>query len=234
MTAVVTGASSGIGRAMALALAARGDRVVCADIDGAEAVAAEVGGTAVRCDVSSDTDVAALVEAAGEDLRLFVSNAGIMVDGGMERTDADWTHAFDVNALSHVRAARHALPVLARNGGHFAVTASAAGLLTQVDAAPYAVSKHAAVAIAEWIAITKPEVSVSILCPQAVRTAMLENGAGSAGVDGVMEPDEVARFWLEGIDRGDLRVLPHPQVADYARRRSDDPDRWVRGMRRLL
>ena len=232
---VVTGASSGIGRAIAVALAERGARVVCADIDGARDVAEETGETAVRCDVSSDDEIGALIDAAEAigPIRLCVSNAGVLVTGGMDAPDADWERAWSVNALSHVRIARRLVPLMEPRGGHLAITASAAGLLTQVGAAPYAVSKHAAVAIAEWIAVSHPGIGVSVLCPQAVRTRMTAGGAGTAGMDGIMEPAEVAGIWLEGIEAGTLRILPHPQVAEYARRRAEDPDRWVRGMRRL-
>jgi NAD(P)-dependent dehydrogenase (short-subunit alcohol dehydrogenase family) len=245
---VVTGAASGIGAAMARRFAVDGARaVVLADLDqaGLEAVAADVasaGATAVsrRCDVAVEADIAALT-AAAEDLGpidLFCSNAGIAIAGGEEVPDEQWRTIIDVNVMAHVHAARAALPgMLARGRGYLLNTASAAGLLSQIGSAPYSVTKHAAVAFAEWLSITYGDrgIGVSVLCPQAVRTAMTAGSdeGGVAGVDGMIEPDEVADAVVEGLAAERFLILPHPQVLDYLRRKTDDYDRWLAGMRRL-
>src|SRR3954471_7002845 len=209
---VVTGAASGIGRAMAELFASRQPRaVVVADVngDGARTVAAALGGVAegVALDVTDEDAVAALIRRTEEvhgPIDLFASNAGIGVGGGPETPNDDWDRIWQINVMAHVYAARHVLPsMLARGDGYLLNTASAAGLLTQIGSAPYSVTKHAAVGLAEWLAITYGDqgIKVSVLCPQAVRTAMtagMDNG-GVAGVDGMMEADDVALAALEGI-----------------------------------
>ncbi len=263
--AVVTGGASGIGRSIALALGAAGAAgVVVADIDaaGAAKAAAEIEAAgrpalAVPTDVSREADVQALVartEEAFGPVDLFVSNAGIIVGGGVEVPDDAWSRIWAINVHSHVYAARALLPeMLARGQGYIVITASAAGLLTQLGSAPYAVTKHAAVALAEWLSITYGDMGlvVSALCPQAVTSNLLAtsrrelgadalpdeasvpSGSAQAAVDGVLDPDEVARIVLAAVAAEQFLILPHPDVATYERRRADDRERWLRGMRRM-
>jgi NAD(P)-dependent dehydrogenase (short-subunit alcohol dehydrogenase family) len=248
---VVTGAASGIGRALARRFAAEGARaVICADRDGAGAhvVADEIGrqggalaAIAERVDVAVDADVASLIERTERDvgpIDLFVSNAGIFVLGGAEVPNEEWDRIWSINVMAHVHAARALVPrMLARGGGYLLNTASAAGLLSQIGSAPYAVTKHAAVAFAEWLSITHGAqgLKVSVLCPQAVRTAMIAGteGGGVAGVDGVVEPEQVADAVIEGLADERFLILPHPQVLEYVQRKGADYERWIRGMRRL-
>jgi NAD(P)-dependent dehydrogenase (short-subunit alcohol dehydrogenase family) len=242
--AVVTGGASGIGAALCRRFAVEGARgVVVADLDaaGAERVAREIGGLAVPTDVSDEAAVRRLVddtESRCGPIDLFCSNAGILVVGGPEVPTADWQRIWDVNVMAHVFAARHLVPrMLARGGGYLLNTASAAGLLAQIGAAPYSVTKHAAVAFAEWLAITYGDqgLRVSVLCPQAVRTAMTDGvpGGGVAGVDGMLEPERLADVVVEGLADERFLILPHPTVAEYVRRKAEDQERWLRGMRRL-
>ena len=243
--AVVTGGGNGIGRALSGALAQRGARVAVADIDGqaAETVAGSIGGIAARCDVSDESDIKALVVAT-EDLLgpidLFFSNAGIGTAGDPWTPDSEWHRIWDVNVMGHIYAARAVLPtMLERGSGYLVQTASAAGLLTQLGSAPYAVTKHAAIAFAEYLAITYGSrgIRVSVLAPQAVRTALIAGEDASlfsaAAVDGIMEPDDVARITLEGIADERFMILPHPEVATYFRRKAGDYDRWISGMQRF-
>ena len=241
---VVTGAAGGIGAALARRFAADGARgVVVADLqqDAVDAVAAEFDGLAMRCDVTSEADVRALVDAAEQrfgPVDLFCSNAGVIVPGGEDASDRDWQRSFDVNVNAHIYAARVLVPRMTeRGGGYLLQTASAAGLLTQIGSAPYSVTKHAALAFAEWLAITHGEagIKVSVLAPQAVNTAMtagVQNG-GVAGVDGMLEPDAVADAVLRGLAAESFLILPHPTVLEYFRRKASDYDRWIRGMQRL-
>ena len=241
---VVTGGAAGIGRALARKFNAEGARgVVVADLDGsgAKAVASEIGGIGVGLDVSDESQVRELVARAESEygpIDLFCSNAGIAIHGGVEVPDEDWSRIWNINLMSHVYAARAVLPgMIERGEGYLLNTASAAGLLTQIGSAPYAVTKHAAVALAEWLAITHGDqgIKVSVLCPQAVRTAMTagnEDG-GVAGVDGMIEPDELAESVIEGLANESFLILPHPVVADYIKRKAGDYDRWLSGMRRL-
>jgi NAD(P)-dependent dehydrogenase (short-subunit alcohol dehydrogenase family) len=242
-TVLLTGGANGIGAAMALRFANEGARVVVADLDEARlmAVAAETGGLGVPTDVRHEHQVAALVAAAEArygPIDLFCSNAGIVVPGGEDASDAGWERSISVNLLAHVYAARLLVPQMtARGEGYLLNTASAAGLLTQLGSAPYAVTKHGAVAFAEWLAITYGDqgLKVSVLCPQAVRTNMTagtESG-GVAGVDGMIEPEAVADAVIAGLDAERFLILPHPVVGEYFRRKGDDYDRWLRGMRRL-
>lgn len=240
---VVTGAAGGIGRALARCFAAAGAKsVICADLDaaGADAVAQEIGGIAVAGNVGVESEIAALVERVEAEIGpidLFCSNAGILVPGGVEVADADWQRIWDVNVMSHVWAARHLVPrMIERGGGYLLNTASAAGLLNQIGAAPYGVTKHAAVGLAEWLAITYGDqgIKVSVLCPQAVRSAMtrgLEDHVAS--IDGMLEPEPVAEACLRAIEAETFLVLPHPKVLDYMRAKSENYDRWIGGMRRL-
>jgi len=240
---VVTGAAGGIGAALARRFAAEGaGRVVVADVAaGVDTVAAAIGGVALRCDVASAADVERLVDTVERDvgpIDLFCSNAGVAILGGPEAPDDAWKLSIDVNVMAHVYAARALVPrMLERGGGYLLQTASAAGLLTQLGSAPYSVTKHAAVAFAEWLAITYGDrgLKVSVLAPQAVRTAMTAGtpGGGVAGVDGMLEPDAVADAVVAGLTAEQFLILPHPQVLEYFRRKADDYDRWLAGMRRL-
>jgi NAD(P)-dependent dehydrogenase (short-subunit alcohol dehydrogenase family) len=240
---VVTGGASGIGRALCRRFHAEGARaVVVADIDqdGAARVAREISGLAVTVDVSRESDISRLtrqaIDAYGQ-IDLFCSNAGIGVDGGEEAPDADWQRIWEINLMGHVYAARAVLPgMLARGEGYLLQTASAAGLLTQIGSAPYSVTKHAAVAFAEWLSITYGDrgIKVSCLCPQGVRTRMLEGARGGDFLREVaLDPEEVAGVVVKAIDEERFLILPHPEVAEYFQRKAGDYDRWLRGMRRL-
>jgi NAD(P)-dependent dehydrogenase (short-subunit alcohol dehydrogenase family) len=243
--AVVTGGGSGIGRALCRRFAAEGARgVVVSDCkhESALEVAAEFGGLAIAADVRVEGDIVRLVEEATRrhgQIDLFCSNAGIAIGGGIEASNADWQAIWEVNVLGHVYAARAVVPgMVARGEGYLLQTASAAGLLTQIGAAPYAVTKHAAVALAEWLAITYggAGIKVSCLCPQGVRTEMLRQAAGGVGDllrEGALEPEAVADAVIAGLAEERFLILPHPEVANFFRRKADDYDRWLRGMRRL-
>jgi NAD(P)-dependent dehydrogenase (short-subunit alcohol dehydrogenase family) len=245
---VVTGGASGIGRALAQRLAQEGARgVVVADLDlaGARVVASAIGpqALAVGCDVAIEAQVAALVARAEEafgPVDLFCANAGVAVGTDLDTPAADWDLAFAVNVRAHVHAAQALVPGwLARGEGYFLATASAAGLLTQIGSAPYAVSKHAAVAFAEWLSVTYGDrgVRVSCLCPMGVRTPMTEGDDLAtdvvAAAGDMLEPDEVADAVVEGLRAERFLILPHPEVLTFFRRKGDDYDRWLAGMRRL-
>ena len=219
--------------------------MVVADIDhdGALAVAQETQGKAVRCDVSRESDVRELVERVEAELGridIFCSNAGIAVGGGPEAPDDQWQRIWDVNVMSHVFVARHALPAMLKRGeGYLLGTVSAAGLLNHVFAAPYGVTKAAALSLFEWLSIAHGAqgIRVSCLCPQGVKTDMLaaERKLGlNFLTESALEPDAVAEIVLQGIRDERFLILPHPEVATYERRRADDRERWLRGMRRLL
>jgi NAD(P)-dependent dehydrogenase (short-subunit alcohol dehydrogenase family) len=239
---IVTGGGSGIGAALARRFAAEGAaHVVVADINqaAATAVAAEVGGTAVRADVTVEAEVEALVEGVAARhgrIDVFCSNAGVGLGSGPESPDEVWRKSFDVHVMAHVYVARHLLPMMLRRGeGYILGTVSAAGLLNQVLSAPYGTTKAAALSFFEWLAIAHGDdgVRVSVLCPQGVRTPML-NMSGSTFLDaGALEPQEVAEAVVEGIREEVFLVLPHPEVREYFQRKATDYDRWIRGMRRL-
>ena len=252
---IVTGAASGIGRAGAIRFAAEGAKVVAADRDLAgvtETVAAIVGqgGTAmaVPCDVSKESDIIAMVAKAEEmfgPIDLVWSNAGIGFGGGVEAPDRDWQTIWDVNVMAHVWTARAVLPKMIERGeGYLVSTASAAGLLSNIGTASYTVTKHAAVALAEWLAITHGDqgIRVSCLCPQGVNTNMLSGmsaeGASSAAASvkasgNVLEPSTVAQYVVDAIRAEQFLILPHPEVLTFWQRKTADIDRWLAGMRRL-
>ena len=241
--AVVTGGASGIGRAMAKRFIAEGARqVVIADINEAQLlqVADEIGARAIQTYVANDEAVNNLIATTEKDygqIDLLCNNAGIGVGGGPEVANADWERIWQINVMAHVYATRAALPaMLARGDGYILNTASAAGLLSQIGSAPYAVTKHAAVGYAEWLAITYGDrgIKVSVLCPQAVRTAMTAGREdGVAAVDGMMEPEQLCDTVIECLDRETFLVLPHPEVLTYIQRKTGDYDRWIAGMRKL-
>lgn len=241
--AVITGAASGIGRAMARRFKAEGARhVVIADLneEGLREVAEDIGAISVPTDVSDEQAVIDLIRAAEDEcgqIDLLCSNAGIGAPGGVEADNEAWQRIWDINLMAHVYAARAALPaMIARGDGYLLNTASAAGLLTQIGSAPYAVTKHAAVALAEWLSITHGHqgIKVSVLCPQAVRTAMTRNSDGGvAGIDGMIEPEELCDSVMAAIRKETFLVLPHPEVLTYMQRKTSDYDRWLNGMRRL-
>src|SRR4051812_18671270 len=244
---VVTGGGNGIGRALCRRFAADAARaVVVADIDSASAeqVAREVGGTALAADVSREADVARLVEqtiARYGGVDLFCSNAGIAVTGDEHTPDDQWARCWDVNVMAHVYAARAVVPhMLERGSGYLLQTVSAAGLLTHPQSATYAVTKHASLAFAEWLSMTYGDrgIIVSALCPQGVKTDMLrraeaEGTRRSFLIDSALEPEQVADDVVKGIEAERFLILPHPEVAEYVRRKAADHDRWLRGMRRL-
>jgi NAD(P)-dependent dehydrogenase (short-subunit alcohol dehydrogenase family) len=247
--AVVTGGARGIGEAIAAALLAEGARgVAIVDLvqEEVDATAAQLGSGAIglAADVSDPSAIERVVHEVEERLGpidLFVSNAGIGAGSGIE-TDAEvWDRIFKINVLAHVHAANAVLPsMLARGEGYLLSTASAAGLLTQIGDLPYSVTKHAAVAVAEWLAITYGDrgITVSCLCPQGVRTDLIAHALGHTSVEtvvaqGLLEPSDVAVSVIEGLRDERFLILPHPEVAQYYERRATDTDRWLAGMRRL-
>lgn len=247
--AVVTGAANGIGRACAARFAAEGARVVVADLDGdaTKAAADAIGALGVATDVSVEADIKHLVEVTESELGpidLFFSNAGIGVEGSIDAPDELWQRIWDVNLMAHVYASRAVLPaMLDRGQGYLLSTASAAGLLTNIGNVSYSVTKHAAVALAEWLSVTYGDrgITVSCLCPQGVATNMLlgSQSAGDTGTSvvmaaaGVLQPEEVADAVVEGLRTERFLILPHPEVEEYFRRKANDYDRWLGGMRRL-
>jgi NAD(P)-dependent dehydrogenase (short-subunit alcohol dehydrogenase family) len=246
---VVTGAGRGIGAALARRFAAEGAAgIVVSDLHGADAVAAslEVPTVAVEADVTDAAAVASLVAAAESafgPVDLFCSNAGVAFGRGMDASPADWAMNLNVNLMAHVHAANAALPsMLSRGRGYFLNTASAAGLLMSPGDAPYSVSKHAAVAFAEWLSATYGDqgIGVSVLCPMGVRTDMLMPGIEQgetaalavAAFGDILEPADVAGIVVDGLAAERFHILPHPKVATFVQRKATDVDRWLAGMRR--
>jgi NAD(P)-dependent dehydrogenase (short-subunit alcohol dehydrogenase family) len=243
---IVTGGGNGIGRALCRRFAADGARgVVVADLDAKAAanVAEEIGGLAVTTDVSNESENVRLVYQAIKafgPIDLFCANAGIAGEaGGVDVANDVWQRIWDVNVMSHIYGVRAVLPgMLARGDGYLLHTASAAGLLTQVNGAPYSVTKHAVVALAEWLSIAHGDagIKVSCLCPQGVRTQMLLGDDGervSFLLEGAIEPEDVAEAVVAGLAQERFLILPHPEVAEYFRRKANDYDRWLKGMRRM-
>ena len=246
---VVTGGASGIGKALCERFARDGARaVIVADIDqvGIDQTVASIAtltkALGIRADVAKEQDIKALVTQTinvfGQ-IDLFCSNAGIFTAGNENVTTAAWQQIWDINVMSHIFAARAVLPAMLERGeGYLLNTSSAAGLLSQVGSAPYSVTKHAAIGFAEWLSITYGNrgIKVSVLCPQAVRTKMTAVGDGDggvAGLDGMLEPEQLADTVVETLAAERFLVLPHPEVLTYMRRKTDDYDRWLGGMRRL-
>lgn len=249
--AIITGGASGIGTGLAHRFAAEGAAgIVVADVNlaQAQAVAADInaregaGGEralAVRCDVSVESDIQALVAQTRQRfgrVDIYMSNAGILgTRGGLDLGDPLWDKMWQIHGMAHVWAARAVVPEMVERGsGYFVVTASAAGLLSIVETAPYAVTKHAAVAFAEWLRIAygRQGVAVSCLCPQAVQTAMSPQG-GSAGLDGVLSPAQVAQAVVDVMREESFLVLPHPEVLPYFQAKGQDYDRWLGGMQKV-
>lgn len=239
---VVTGAASGIGAAAARRFAKEGVAgLVLADLDVARLrkVAAEVNGLALPCDVSKEADIRKVVaqaEAEHGRIDVYFSNAGVIARGGLEAPDEEWERNWKIHVMAHVWAARAVVDgMLARGGGYFLVTASAAGLLNIVESATYGVTKHGAVAFAEWLAIAygRRGLRVSCLCPQAVMTGMYKGDGGSAGVDGALSAEQVADEIVRVMGEERFLILPHPSVLQYLRGKTADYDRWIGGMQKL-
>jgi NAD(P)-dependent dehydrogenase (short-subunit alcohol dehydrogenase family) len=253
---VITGGAGGIGRALARRMAAEGAAgVVVADLDGtgAERVAGDIGERAlgIGCDVADDGAVRELLDRAADafgPVDVYCANAGVAIGSEPHTTgDEVWDTAFAVNVRAHVVAARHLLPGwLSRGAGCFVSTASAAGLLTQIGSAPYAMTKHAAVAFAEWMSVTYGDqgIRASCLCPMGVNTALFRGGAEDiedapmptqvvAAAGNVLEPDDVAEVVMDTLREERFLVLPHPEVLTFFQRKASDYDRWLAGMRRL-
>jgi NAD(P)-dependent dehydrogenase (short-subunit alcohol dehydrogenase family) len=227
----ITGGARGIGRALARRFAQEGARHVAV---------ADLHGLSTSVDVSKESELVAFIdetERAHGPIDLFCSNAGIAVGRGLETPNETWQKIWDVNLMAHVYAARHLVPrMIARGGGYLLHTASAAGLLSQIGSATYAVTKHAVVSLAEWIALTHAHegIKVSVLCPQAVRTDMIAGNEGDvASVDGIIEPEQVAEAVIAGLAAEKFLILPHASVAEYMQRKATDRDRWIAGMNRL-
>tara|TARA_B000000609_G_scaffold28221_1_gene18858 strand:+ start:468 stop:1250 length:783 start_codon:yes stop_codon:yes gene_type:complete len=240
---VVTGAASGIGKALCEAFKnADAKSVVCVDmnIEGASETANDIDGLAIQANVGKEEDIINVIKESNDysgGVDIFCSNAGIGgVHGFFEVQTSDWQNIWEVNVQSHIFAAKHVLPqMLDRGEGYLMNTASAAGLLTQIGSAGYSVTKAAAVSFAEWIKITygSKGIGVSCLCPQAVRTAMTAQGAGVAGVDGMIEADVAAEDVIDAIEKERFLVTPHAEVLEYVSRKGNDRDRWISGMQRL-
>ena len=240
---VVTGAANGIGRALAKRFSEEGaGKIIIADLDeqGLKKVETETGAESFKTDVASEADIKQLINSCERKyggIDLLCNNAGIGVNGGPEVPNEEWQKIWEINVMAHVYAARAAIPGMLRRGsGYILNTASAAGLLSQIGSAPYAVTKHAAVSFAEWLAITYGDrgLKVSVLCPQAVRTAMTaDDPDGVASVDGMIEPEQVSEAVVTTLKNESFLVLPHPKVLDYMQRKSGDYDRWIEGMKKL-
>ena len=244
---IITGSANGIGSSLSRAFKNRDvESMILVDLDELNntELSNEVGGIPYKADVGSEDDIIKLVEFAKKEMGgidIFCSNAGISGAGGLLNTsNEDWSNIWNVNVMSHIHAAKHTLPIMLEQGsGYFMNTASAAGLLTQLGAAGYSVTKSAAVSFAEWLKITYGErgIGVSCLCPQGVRTPMVEDAPEIVGslvsIDGLLEPDVVANEVIECIEKDQFLITPHPEVLEYMKIKASDPDRWINGMQSL-
>ncbi|WP_166830460.1 SDR family oxidoreductase [Thalassoroseus pseudoceratinae] len=240
---VVTGGARGIGAALCRQLAAAGAKVMVSDVDETTSakVAEEIGGASCGCDVSREDEVVRLVaatEKAFGPVDIFVSNAGITVKGGEDTIDGDWQRLWDVNVMSRIFAARAVVPgMLERGEGYLIHTASAAGLLTEIGSAAYSVTKHADVALAEWLSVQhgREGIRVSCVCPLGVETDMLDPDDPIHQFLQIssISADQAATAIMQGIESEKFLILPHPQVEEFYQMKSEDPDRWIRGMQRL-
>lgn len=244
---IITGSANGIGSSLSRAFKDRDvESMILVDLDELNntKLSNEVGGIPYKADVGSEDDIIKLVEFAKQEMGgidIFCSNAGISGAGGLLNTsNEDWSNIWNVNVMSHIHAAKHTLPIMLEQGsGYFMNTASAAGLLTQLGAAGYSVTKSAAVSFAEWLKITYGErgIGVSCLCPQGVRTPMVEDAPEIVGslvsIDGLLEPDVVANEVIECIEKDQFLITPHPEVLEYMKIKASDPDRWINGMQSL-
>jgi NAD(P)-dependent dehydrogenase (short-subunit alcohol dehydrogenase family) len=248
--AVVTGAAGGIGSALAARFAEEGAKAVVVadfDLEGARRVAEDIGGLPIQFDASSPESVRSLIQQATDangTIDVFVSNAGVPgPNGGPEAPDHEWDATWRINVMSHVWAARELVPQMAERGdGYIVSTASAAGLLTQVSAAAYSVTKHAAVALAEWMSVNYGDqgIKFSCICPQGVQTAMLDlamdepAGAAALRAGGIIQPEDVAEAVVQGMREERFLILPHAEVADHMALKGSNPDRWLGGMRKIV
>ena len=244
---IITGSANGIGSSLSRAFKERNvESMILVDLDELNntKLSNEVGGIPYKADVGSEDDIIKLVEFANQEMGgidIFCSNAGISGAGGLLNTsNEDWSNIWNVNVMSHIHAAKHTLPIMLEQGsGYFMNTASAAGLLTQLGAAGYSVTKSAAVSFAEWLKITYGErgIGVSCLCPQGVRTPMVEDAPEIVGslvsIDGLLEPNVVAKEVIECIEKEQFLITPHPEVLEYMKIKASDPDRWINGMQSL-
>ncbi|MDP6877919.1 MAG: SDR family oxidoreductase [Candidatus Marinimicrobia bacterium] len=236
----MTGAASGIGEALAIAFYnASAKNILVSDIDttGAKETAEKINGTAITTDVTKEEDVKKMINLYEHDIDIYCSNVGIgSYEDFLKLTNEQWKNMIDTNLMSHIYGVRHVLPkMLDRGSGHLVFTASAAGLLSQLGSVTYSVTKHAVVSLAEWLKITygKLGIGVSCICPQAVRTAMTAQGAGVAGIDGMIEPDVVANDTLEAIQNDQFLVTPHKEVREYIQFKAADYEGWIEGMQNL-
>ena len=241
---VVTGAGHGIGAAIAIRMAAGGARVVVNDLDGqaASAVARQIGGHPVPGDAATQAGVDSLIASARRHLGaidIYFANAGVDLGHGLDSSSQDWARALEVNLMAHVRAAQRLIPTwLQDGGGRLVVTASAAGLLTMLGNAPYSVSKHGAVAFAEWLSATYGHrgITVQVICPQGVKTQMLDHAGPLRDLlsrDTALEPEQVAETVWQALRDDRFLILPHPEVKDYYEYRATNTQGWLAGMGKL-
>ena len=243
---VITGAGSGIGRALAVRFHAQGaKKIVAVDINlnNAHVTADMVNGVAMRADVAIEGDILRVIQETEDNvgaIDLFCSNAGVAIGESLDSPNSQWQASWDINVMSHVYAARHLVPrMVARGGGYFLNTSSAAGLLNQIGGSAYGVTKHAAVGFGEWLAIHHKHegIKVSMLCPQAVRTPMtaVDNDAiAAAASNGMIEPEELANCVVEELRKESFLILPHAIVLEYMRNKTSNYDRWIGGMNKLM
>ncbi len=238
---VVTGGSSGIGKALVLELLDRKAKaVIIADIN----IDTNLNNKKIhsyKVDVSNHQQMHSFINKIYKtygNIDLYCSNAGIACDDNVSASADHWNRVWKVNVAQHTYAARECVPNMIKKGScWFLITASAAGLLSQIGSATYSTTKHAAVGYAEWLSITYGNlgVGVSVLCPQGVKTPMtskMKNG-GIAGIDGMLEADEVAKFTLDGIQSGRFLITPHESVRKYQKFKAENPEKWIIEMRKL-